>query len=294
MLQVDVIIRFTGCPSKKKYKVFADKGISADKIHTNTTLDLKYCLRGIIHNMKWVNKIYLVIDDYELLPKWFKKNKKMIIIKHSQIIPEKFLPTLNSNIIDSFIFNIPNLTEEFIIADDDTYVLKKTTISDFFDKNNKPITRYKTLKYTKKSDVKGKESDCLFTTMWYRGVLKYGLKQINLQHQIQPLTKSVMIKYYNEIFSNQIKNNIFRKENNVNITRYSEALMSLNKENIKLKTTDELFMEGPSIDSMTKKNINKIVQDPPKFLCINNSFDSYTYVYDFLEQLLPYKSIFEK
>lgn len=71
----------------------------------------------------FVNNIYLVtfnqkIDDTKISD-WARR--KIIYISHSEIIPRQFLPTFNSIVIESFLFRIPGLTENFIYLNDDLF-----------------------------------------------------------------------------------------------------------------------------------------------------------------------------
>ena len=62
------------------------------------------------------NNIYIVTDNQKIdetkISPWLKKNIKYVY--HNEIIPPHFLPTFNSITIESFLHNIPNLTENFI------------------------------------------------------------------------------------------------------------------------------------------------------------------------------------
>ncbi len=48
---------------------------------------------------------------------------KLIIITHKDIIPEIYLPTFNSLCIELYLYNIPNLSNNFIYFNDDMIVL---------------------------------------------------------------------------------------------------------------------------------------------------------------------------
>lgn len=97
---------------------------------------LVYVFRGIEQFMPWVHKIYFVTWGH--LPKWLNHtNKKLVIVNHKDYIPEKYLPTFNSNVLDLNMFRIPGLSEQYINFNDDTFVIKSTSPEDFF-LNGKP------------------------------------------------------------------------------------------------------------------------------------------------------------
>lgn len=98
---------------------------------------LKYWFRSVEENASWVNKIYFV--TYGHLPKWLNVNHpKIQVVNHSDYIPKEFLPTFNSNVIELLINRIPNLSENFILFNDDCFINAPVKPRDFFNKNDIP------------------------------------------------------------------------------------------------------------------------------------------------------------
>lgn len=98
---------------------------------------LKYWFRGIEKNAPWVNKIYFV--TYGHLPNWLNtENEKLQVVKHEQFIPQKYLPTFNSNAIELNLHRIDGLSDKFVYFNDDVYLIRKTKVTDFF-KNGLPL-----------------------------------------------------------------------------------------------------------------------------------------------------------
>ena len=92
---------------------------------------LRYLFRSIEKNAPWVNKVYLVTCGH--LPEWLDvSNEKLALIKHSDYIPESFLPTFSSRTIDMNFQRIPELSEHFVYFNDDMILLRKTAREDFF------------------------------------------------------------------------------------------------------------------------------------------------------------------
>ncbi|MCJ2385368.1 Stealth CR1 domain-containing protein [Lactiplantibacillus plantarum] len=89
---------------------------------------LKYVLRSIEHNMPWVGKIFLLTDNQ--VPSWLNL-KNTIIVDHKEFIKGK-LPTFNSNVILTSIGNIKDLSENFIIFNDETIVWSPVKKENFF------------------------------------------------------------------------------------------------------------------------------------------------------------------
>ena len=92
---------------------------------------LKYWFRGIEKFAPWVNQIFFVTAGH--LPDWLNlQHPKLKIIRHSDFIPQEFLPTFNSHTIENNLHRIAELSEDFVYFNDDFYLLRKTRPEDFF------------------------------------------------------------------------------------------------------------------------------------------------------------------
>ena len=98
--------------------------------------NLKYLLRSIEKNAPWVNRVFLVTCGHT--PSWLnKENEKLVLVKHSDYIPEEFLPTFSSRAIDMNFHRIEELSEHFVYFNDDMLLTSPVTREDFF-KNGLP------------------------------------------------------------------------------------------------------------------------------------------------------------
>ena len=116
-------------------EIFDKKLNSKERYYDYNTL--KYFFRSVEKNASFINKVFLITDNQ--IPRWLDiDNKKVKIINHQDFIPSKYLPTFNSNVIESNIFRIEDLSENFILFNDDMLITRKMNKSDFF-KNNLPV-----------------------------------------------------------------------------------------------------------------------------------------------------------
>ena len=114
-----------------------------------TYIDLELVIRLIFKNLSFINKLYLVCKDIQVLPEHIEElineyNGKIIRINESQIMPNNYI-SFSSGCIEMFIWKIPGLSEHFIYACDDMIPLKPLNIKYFF-KDNKIINQIKYLK----------------------------------------------------------------------------------------------------------------------------------------------------
>ncbi len=98
---------------------------------------LKYLLRGIEVNMPFIRNVYLVVSHPSQVPQWVDQTQLKIVL-HSDIIPEKYLPTFNCNPIEMHLHRIEGLAEEYLYFNDDLYPLAPCRPEDFF-RNGKGV-----------------------------------------------------------------------------------------------------------------------------------------------------------
>lgn len=91
----------------------------------------RYWFRCIEKNAPWVRTVHLVTWGH--LPKWLDPNApKLHIVKHSDYIPEQYLPTFSSHTIELNMHRIPGLAEHFIYFNDDFYLVGTANPEDYF------------------------------------------------------------------------------------------------------------------------------------------------------------------
>lgn len=94
---------------------------------------LKYWFRAIEEYAPWVNHIFFITDNQR--PSWINyNNPKIIPIDHTDYIPAKYLPTFNSHTIELNVHRIKELSEHFVVFNDDTYINQPITPEYYFQK----------------------------------------------------------------------------------------------------------------------------------------------------------------
>lgn len=125
---------------KEKYKPSKTLKDIASKNRYREWDNLKYWFRCIEKNMDWYNKIFFVTWGH--VPEWLNlNNPKLKIVKHSDFIPEKYLPTFNSSTIEMNLFRIEELSDNFIFFNDDMFAINQVDEEDFFI-NDLPVEYY--------------------------------------------------------------------------------------------------------------------------------------------------------
>ena len=289
---------------------------------------LQYWFRGIEKFAPWVNKIHFV--TYGHLPSWLDTtNPKLNIVKHEDFIPKEYLPTFNSNVIQYYLDRIPGISEEFVMFDDDMFIINNVKEKDFFINGKiRDIYGEQPFFYSRKGD---KYPHCLLNNMqvinqhysklkvYRKNIFKYfnfkygpvvnfrtfcllpikELTGIQSQHICQAYTKDYYKKFW-QYCGDELKvvsNNKFRETTDFStfLIRYIELMEgAFIPRSVKFGKRIELRKDNQKIYNVIKKKKYKV-------LCIN---DSSTTEYNFddvklkleesFNKILPEKSSFEK
>lgn len=91
----------------------------------------RYWFRGVEKFAPWVNRVFLITCGH--YPEWLNiEHPKLRLVRHADYMPAECLPTFNSNAIQMFLHRIPDLSEQFVLFDDDCFLTAATTPEDFF------------------------------------------------------------------------------------------------------------------------------------------------------------------
>jgi hypothetical protein len=252
-------------------------------IRTRGLDEIIYSVNSVIKFIPWIRKIFIVTNNQiPPIDKQLISSGKVIIIDHSEIIDKQYLPTFNSDVIESFLHNIPDLSEIFLYNNDDmmhfNYVDRKDI---YLVKNNKVLLKIRN-KYNKNGPVYQNEYS-LRMNYTKKLFLKIDptMRLIN-NHHTKFLRKSTM-KYIEGKFLKLLHK---MRIHNVRGTGYIQYLFFLlNIDNI--LHNNIIISYGKDVIEKhlgnTKGNyllLNSILQRKPKFLCLNSMNQSF-------KQILP-------
>ena len=299
LLKIDIVYTWVDgsdiniIDKKNKYKRSDDESVR----HFNID-ELKYSLRSVDKYMKWVNNIYIVVDDDQTLPSWLN-TEKVKIIRHRDIFYKTDLPTFNSHSIESNIHKIKGLTEYFLYMNDDLFI-NNIVYKYMF------INPFKVMNYFEKGmcifnlDHITEENNGYFGA-WNKtqNLINTFTKPSCQWHQIIILKKSNFVdikkKYMNQFKSTSSSK--FRSDNDIvpNGLAYQYGLYY---GDYKLHYHyPNIYIDLNSDIQDIKNNIYILENDNIKFLCINNSSefnDKTDIVLNYLNVKFNEKSIYEK
>lgn len=123
-----------------------ERGEGAAPTRFNERGELSYCVMSLLRFAPWLRTIFIVTDNQ--IPPIIKQLQgttyatKIKLIDHREIFCgfENYLPTFNSLTIESVLWRIPEITEQFIYLNDDFSLIRPVAEEDFF-RNNKLVLR---------------------------------------------------------------------------------------------------------------------------------------------------------
>lgn len=121
-------------PKWQSEKAKYDSNVNDDSNSASRYRDwglLPYWFRCVEKFTPWVNKIHFVTWGH--VPEFLNlNNPKLNIVKHTDFIPEEYLPTFSSHAIEMNIHRIPGLSEKFVYFNDDTFIVRHMDEKAFF------------------------------------------------------------------------------------------------------------------------------------------------------------------
>ena len=139
---IDFVITWVDDSDPKWRKEFEYYSAKEGRVVDNSVIryrdwgTLRYWFRGIEKFAPWVNKIYFV--TYGHLPQWLNTDHpKLVVVKHEDYIPQAYLPTFNSKVIEYFFHKIKGLSDRFVYFNDDMFLIDRVSPERFF-KNGLP------------------------------------------------------------------------------------------------------------------------------------------------------------
>jgi hypothetical protein len=110
---------------------------SGDDNHYRDNGELRYSLRSLERFAPWARRVHIVTDGQT--PSWLNAaHEKIRLVAHRDIIPEHFLPTFNSRVIEAHLHRIENLAERYVYFNDDFFLAAPCAPGDFFTPNGLP------------------------------------------------------------------------------------------------------------------------------------------------------------
>ncbi len=240
--------------------------------------ELKYSLRSIERYAPWIRKIFIVTDDQT--PEWLDiGNPKIQIIDHKEILPRESLPCFNSNLLEQFIYKIPNLSEHFLLSCDDMFLNKTISPTSFFASDGFPIIRlnrkpFRRFRWFLREHIFKKPHKLFSVSLFNAAELvkhKFGVFYNGLpHHNIDSYIKSDCSRVSEQVFKKEIdlmKTNHIRNVNDVARIVYSYVALAEKRGHLRYVSNDESL----HIHIQKDRHFEKLKKFNPTFFCMNDT-----------------------
>ncbi|ARH01189.1 hypothetical protein [Legionella micdadei] len=179
--------------------------------------ELTYCVMSLLRFAPWLNTIYIVTDQQT--PPIIKQlqgtphAEKIKLIDHREIFSEfeNYLPTFNSLSIETVLWRIKGISNQFIYLNDDFSLIRPVSPTDFF-RDNKLVLRggwkvqleqkwhYKLRNYLLARKAQNAGSNNLHRTVQERSAQLAGFTKqfFHLPHSPYPVKKEIFTSYFQE------------------------------------------------------------------------------------------------
>jgi hypothetical protein len=279
-------------------------GLSAARFRNSG--ELRYSLRSLEEYAPWVNHIYLVTDQQ--VPEWLnRRNKKISIIDHAEIIPHKYLPTFNSHVIESYLHLIPSLSQHYVYFNDDFFLCSPTTPEYFFTHNGLPLI-FVDWRHSRLAGFTEKKTPHACSFFNVLNVLYKNYKDeipfFITQHGPYSQTKENAYETFS-LFSDNIKDlskNKFRSVKDIAFYCHAAPLLSVYQKKSIPCDISYYYINIEKVDRQAYynhllNNKNKSESSLPIYMALNDtsnkSFNGTADMYKFLKLFFPKKSNFE-
>ena len=276
MEKIDAVITWVD-GSEPNYKLKLEENLKNKKIINRQYLqanEINFCVASIIKFAPFIRKIFIVTDNQK--PNLNEVGhlvslNKVEIIDHKEIFRDNMdsLPTFNIRSIDALLFKIKNLSNKFIYFNDDMFLIKETSIEEWFKDNKAVLTGSWTKTYNKQliKTIPQRIKNLLNIRPSFNAaqskaanIVGFHNKYFKSYHCGRPQIKSVIKEFYDknpQRLTNQIRHK-FRDGRQY--MPYSLCWHHLIKENLHVESSSNKLVEINKSRNLSAKKLEKILR----------------------------------
>ncbi|MBD8702211.1 stealth conserved region 3 domain-containing protein [Frigoribacterium sp. CFBP9039] len=266
--------------------------------------ELKYALRSVYMFAPWVRTIYIATDSP--VPEWLGDHPRVRVVRSEEFFSDlSYLPTHNSQAVESQLHHIEGLSEHFLYSNDDMFFGRPVAPSMFFSPGS--VTKFIEADTRIGLGLNNPErSGFENAARVNRRLLQQRFGRVttrHLEHTAAPLRRSVMYELEHEFAAEFAATaaSPFRAKENISVTNslyHYYSLMTgraIVQENARVSYIDTTMVSGlASLSDLLKKRSDD-------FFCLNDgSFPEVSdeertaTVTDFLERYYPFAAPWEQ
>ena len=254
-----------------------DNSLTTSRSYLNND-ELKYSLRSVERYAPWIRNIFILSDNQK--PKWLDiSNPKIKIIDQNDILPNKSLPCFNSNVLEHFLYKIPNLSEHFLLSNDDMFLNRTVLPNTFFAADGFPIIRlnrkpFRRFRWFLREQILKKPHKLYSKALFNAAQLvknKFGVFYNGLpHHNIDSYLKSDCLRVSEQIFKDEIdlmKMNHVRSSNDIQRVIYSYVALAEKRGHLQHVTSKDSL----HVHIQKERHYERLEKINPTFFCMNDT-----------------------
>ena len=249
--------------------------------------EIIYSVNSVIKFIPWIRKIFIVTNNQiPPIDKQLISSGKVIIIDQNTIVESKYLPTFNSDVIESYLHNIPDLSEIFLYNNDDMMHLNnidKQDIYDFKDNNIRLKIRNNYFYNNKIAPPNKNYGDYFQRIQFTRNLFLKVDPKIRLinNHHTKFLRKSTM-KYIENRFAtllDKMRVNYLRGTGYIQYLFFLLNVDNIQHNNIIINHSNDFIEKDLGNKKGDKTLFNDVLEKRPKFVCFNSMNQSFNSIF---------------
>lgn len=267
---MDLIIAYVNSADNYWVRDFikATKTHNPSKTRFRSWGTLRYLLRGIEIYMPFIRNVILVVARDSQVPAWLNR-KTVRIVYHEDFIPKQYLPTFNSCTIESFFWNIPDLSDRVIYFNDDMLPVGPMSEDDFFTGNTPHIKFNKPETYFERDMFRNQSRNSLDMILKALNLPEYPEHKVMLPyHSSSAIYKDTFLKI-KELFGDTIGKTVSLTRDIRNVNQYIYLYYAYYTDAYVDDTVDFKYFDIE--DSRIQDILVEIISENYQLLCLNDS-----------------------
>lgn len=244
--------------------------------------EIIYSVNSVIKFIPWIRKIFIVTNNQiPPIDKILIFSGKVIIIDHKNIIDPQYLPTFNSDVIESYLHNIPDLSEIFLYNNDDVMHLNYINRRDIYEiRNNKILLKIRNNYSMNRPVYHNEYSQRLNYTKNLFLNVKPNIRLIN-NHHTKILRKSTMEYIENKFpeLLNEMRVNHLRGTGYIQYLFFLLNVDNILNNNIIINNSKDVIEKHFGNKKARPFSFNDVLKKRPKFVCFNSMDQSFKKVF---------------
>ncbi len=242
--------------------------------------ELRYSLRALERYFPDCGHVYIVTDGQT--PAWLQNSAQISIIDHRDLIPASKLPTFDSANIESYIHQIPDLSERYFYLNDDVFFGSPIDLSHWFSQDGICVGWSDDLPVSNQGlqpDATALENACRLSIQWIEAhsakTMTYKHTYRTFAHSPRPMLKSMLFALETEAADlfESVRSTVFRAWDKPTIVSDFVLRWALTHGHATLRDYSHIYLSTGDVKITADLESFVSADGQLDFFCINDTTD---------------------